>query len=90
MIEALIAVIICWGVTLAFLFWQNHSQWARLYQLMQTASVERNDLLDRVMARDYTQFAQVKAVERQLERVQPAITEEDLRNLDLSEVGSWS
>lgn len=89
MLYALVAAIICWGVTLAFLFVQNNAHWLRVYKLIGAAREERDDLLDRLMARDFVQLKQVTALEKQIEKLEPSRDElEELVDFDLSDVGN--
>lgn len=89
MLYALVAAIVCWGVTLTFLFIQNNAHWSRVYKLIGEAGDERDRLLDRLMARDFVQLKQVTALEKQIEKMEPSRDEiDELVDFDLSDVGN--
>jgi len=67
---AMYAVIFCWLVTMAFLFLHDRAHWNRVKVLILEFKEERDSLLDRLMARDFTEFKQADVIEKQLKQPQ--------------------
>lgn len=79
----------CWVAAVLFTFWRDTVQWKRLYELMAESRTDRQELLDRLMARDFVQFKQAELVERHVDNVAKTEGSAELRpeDLDLSDVG---
>lgn len=86
MTVALYAVIFCWLATMVFLFIHDRAHWNRVKVLMDKSKAERDSLLDRLMARDFSEFKQADALEKQIIQPNKAAGSEE-GEYDLSDVG---
>lgn len=77
----------CWIATLFFLFWRDHLQWKRIYDLLQESRADRKELIDRLMARDFAQYKQAELIAQHLAQ-QPQDVEVEPDDFDLSDVGA--
>jgi thiosulfate reductase cytochrome b subunit len=53
-----------WVAGFGAYIWRDHRQWDRVYGLVAEWDVERRDLLNRLMARDFVQYAQYEAAQK--------------------------
>ncbi len=88
MIVLFIVSVIC-VLGIAYLFcWQLNKHFIRLYDLMDKHANERQEMLDRIMARNFAQYKQAEILTKQMGSVAAQAmvtppTEED----DISDVG---
>lgn len=85
MSETNLLILVVFGLV-AFLVYQDRARAADLKWLLVESRAERKELLDRIMARDFTQYKQAAVIER----MAPQIMEygAQLPDLGLEDVGS--
>jgi hypothetical protein len=82
---ALTAVVFCWLMTSVFLLYETRQHWKRVNELLEHERLERAQLLDRLMARDFAQF---KTAESLVEVTREELNRADeLAGIGLEDVG---
>lgn len=83
--QAVYILALCWLATMGFLFYENHCHWKREYDLIETERKERKELINRLMARDFSEFVQSEVAEKTV--ITPQKETLEYGGYDLSDIG---